>query len=432
MAFKKDFIWCVGGAAAQQDGGACEGGKGLTIWDKPFIDGHIKNGDDCSVACDHFHRWKEDFKILKEIGVNTYRFSVCPARIFPQDEFTVNGQGVRFYRDLVAELKRLHIEPIVTLYHWDLPMWLNDIGGWKNPKAIEWFERYTETMVKALSDTVQYWLTFNEPSIFVGLGYSAGVHAPFYQLPVRDIQTISRNIMLAHGRSVKAIRKYAQRTPKISFANATGVVMPVAGKSEDCAYEASFDATKNGVFNAAWWAHPMVLGKRVKGCDWLSDDDLQEICQPLDFMGFNAYSLECTEDFNCDYPGIPRTMMGWHITPDCLYYVSKYLYRRYGLPIMVTENGMANVDMIFEDGRVHDPQRSEYLRTHIRGLKKANDEGVPVIGYSCWSFMDNFEWAEGYEKRFGLVYVDYRTQERVVKDSAYTYREIIETNGNNL
>ena len=432
MAFKKDFIWCVGGAAAQQDGGYLDGGKGLTIWDKPFTDGHIKNGDDCSEACDHFHRVQEDFALLKEIGVNTYRFSVCPARIFPKDENTVNEQGVQFYRDLVARLCRLHIEPIVTLYHWDLPMWLHDMGGWKNPKAIEWFERYTETMVKALSDTVQYWLTFNEPSIFVGFGYGTGVHAPFCRLPARDIQTISRNIMLAHGRAVQTIRRHAKRTPKISFANATNVVMPGSCNSEDEAYTASFDITTNGVFNAAWWADPMVLGKRPIGCDWLTDEDLKEIYQPLDFMGFNTYNAESTERFHCDYTGIPRTTTGWRITPDCLYYVSKFLYRRYGLPVMVTENGMANVDIVFEDGKVHDPQRSEYLRTHIRGLKKANNEGVPVIGYSCWSFMDNFEWAEGYEKRFGLVYVDYRTQERILKDSAYTYREIIETNGDNL
>ena len=176
----------------------------------------------------------------------------------------------------------------------------------------------------------------------------------------------------------------------------------------------------------------MLSGKAPNGCEWLSEEDLKEIYEPLDFCAYNIYRADVAEGFDYRYTGNPFTTMEWTITPECMYYSAKFMYRRYGLPIMITENGMANTDFVYEDGKVHDPQRSEYLRTHIKNLKRAADEGIPVIGYSCWSFMDNFEWAEGYGKRFGLVYVDYRTQKRIIKDSAYTFRDIIKTNGDNL
>ena len=425
MAFCKDFMWGVGGAAAQQDGGAFEGGKGPTIWDKVFTDGHVKHNDDSSVACDHYHRYAEDFKLLKEIGVNTYRFSICPARIYPHDAASVNAEGVRFYKDLVAELRKLDIEPMVTLFHWDLPLWLHDIGGWQNPLSVEWFEKYTRTVVEALSDQVTYWITVNEPSNVVGFG-------AWGSRPQRDEHTIIRNIMLAHGCSVQTMRKFAKLPPKVGFANATYIVLPVNGKTEAQAYADSMTPACAAVGDTSLWADPMVLGCRPAGCDWLSDEDLRKIAQPLDFFGINTYHAWSSKEFDCEYAGIPRTTMGWPITPDCLYYAPKFVYKRYGLPIVITENGMANVDMVFEDGKVHDPQRSEYIRMHIRSLKRANDEGVPVLGYLCWSFMDNFEWFEGYAKRFGLVYVDYRTQKRTIKDSAYVYREIIESNGETL
>lgn len=431
MAFSKDFVWCVGGAAAQQDGGYLDGGKGLHIWDA-LSDGHIKNSDDCHVACDHYHRWQDDLKLLKEIGVNSYRFSISPARIYPSDEFTVNDQGVKFYIDLVNELEKLGIEPICTLYHWDLPLWLCNKGGWKTSLAVEWFERYTKTIVDAISDKVKYWITFNEPQIFVGHGYKTGEHAPFEKLPENDIINISRNVMKAHGKAVRAIRKYSKKNPQIGFASTCDILLPNENNNEDKAYETTFDISRNGVYNPAWWCDPMLAGKAPKGCDWLSESDLKEIYEPLDYCAYNIYRADIAKGYDYTYTGMPHTAIGWTVTKDCLYVSAKYMYKRYGLPIFITENGMANIDFVYEDGKVHDPQRSEYLKTHIRGLKKASDVGVPVIGYSCWSFMDNFEWAEGYDKRFGLVYVDYRTQERIVKDSAYTYRDIIKTNGENL
>lgn len=431
MSFQKDFLWCVGGAAAQQDGGYLDGGKGLNIWDA-LSEGRVKNGDTCHIACDHFHKWKEDLQLLKVLGVNSYRFSVSLARIYPKDEFTVNEEGVKFYIDLVAELRRLGIEPICTLYHWDMPLWLHERGGWKSSLAVEWFERFTKTIVNAISDKVQYWLTFNEPQIFVGHGYQIGKHAPFEKLSQKELQNISRNVMLAHGRAVRVIRKYAKLSPKIGFASTCDVLLPLDSDDEEKAYLASFDSTRNGVYNPAWWCDPMLAGKAPNGCDWLSEEDLKEIYESLDFTAYNIYNARHIEESKYSYAGMPLTDMGWSITPECMYYSAKFMHRRYGLPITITENGMANIDFVYEDGKVHDPQRSEYLRTHIKNLKRANDEGVPVIGYSCWSFMDNFEWSEGYSKRFGLVYVDYRTQKRIVKDSAYTFRDIIKANGENL
>lgn len=428
MAFDKNFLWCVGGAAAQQDGGYLDGGKGLNIWDA-LGEGHIKNNENCHVACDHYHRWKDDVKLLKEMGVNSYRFSVSLARIYPTDEFTVNEEGVKFYIDLVNELKTLGIEPICTLYHWDLPLWLHRIGGWKNAKSVDWFERFTETMVNALSDKVKYWITFNEPQCFVRLGYYLGMLAPWEKNCESEIENISRNVMLAHGRAVKVIRDKAKITPMVGFApTAGGLVTPSPVRTEQQAYDHTFAPRGSG--SAMWWSDPIVLGKKWDGCDWLSDDDLKIICQPLDFYAFNIYVSANPEETEC--AGAPLTTMGWNITPPCLYWSAKFFHKRYGLPILITENGMANMDFVYDDGKVHDPQRIEYLRAHIRWLKKANDEGVPVIGYSCWCFMDNFEWAEGYEKRFGLVYVDYNTQERILKDSAYAYRDIIQSNGENL
>lgn len=430
MAFKKDFIWSVCGAAAQQDGGYLEGGKGLNIWDA-LTDGHVKDNENCHIACDHYHTWKEDLQLLKELGVNSYRFSISLARIYPKDEYTVNEEGVKFYKDLVSELRKLNIEPLCTLYHWDMPLWLHHKGGFKSEIAVEWFERYTKTMVEALSDKVKYWLTFNEPQIFIGHGYKIGEHAPFERVSEKEIQNMSRNVMFAHGRAVKVIRKYAKVKPQIGFASTCDILLPVDG-DEEKAYNASFDIARNGVYNPAWWCDPMLSGKAPKGCDWLTEEDLKQIYQPLDFCAYNIYRADIAEGFDYRYKGMPLTAIGWTVTPDCMYYSAKYMYKRYGLPIMITENGTANMDFVYTDGKVHDPQRSEYLRTHLRQLKRANDEGVPVIGYACWSFTDNFEWAEGYLMRFGLVYVDYKTQKRTLKDSAYKYREIIKSNGENL
>ncbi|MBO4572527.1 MAG: family 1 glycosylhydrolase [Clostridia bacterium] len=438
MSFKKDFLWGAATAAHQVEGAYLEDGKTLNVWDALVNDKRVKNGENGKVACDHYHRFREDVALMKEIGLNSYRFSVSWARIIPNADGKINEKGVRFYKDLVTELVNAGIEPLCTLYHWDMPMWAYERGGWKNPEVVKYFSDYTEAVVDALSDKVKYWFTFNEPQCFVGCGHVDGFHAPFEKVTAYETEIITRNVMLSHGSAVKIIRKYAKQTPYIGFAPTASLNMPTKDGSvtEEDAYEFTFDAKRFSVSSAAWWADPIVLGKRPDNMGFLSDDDLKEICQPLDFYAFNIYTLFYPEwekyDGAMNYAGAPKTSNGWLIVPDCIYWAAKFFYKRYGLPILCSENGIANADFVMSDGKVHDPQRAEYLKAYLSALLKASDEGVPVIGYQYWSLIDNFEWSAGYDPRFGLVYVDYKTQKRTIKDSAYYYKKIIESNGDIL
>ncbi len=436
MAFSENFLWGAASAATQVEGAYNEDGKGLTIWDA-LIDGHIKYGDDAKIACDHYHRYQEDVRLMKKIGLKSYRFSISWARIFPDNSGKVNEKGLRFYVDLVNELIAAGIEPICTLYHWDLPMWLHEQGGWQNENNVSHFVQYAETVVKRLSDKICYWVTFNEPQCFVGAGYGSGGHAPFMQLSAADMAIVTRNVMLAHGCAVQKMRQVAKQPLKIGFAPTCAIITPKQNTPEDieAAKKETFDNVQP--YSVAWWSDPIVLGKRPKGMEFLSDDDLKIICQPLDFYGYNIYTTadyEAPENTTCKraYQGIARTAMGWVIAPECLYWSARYMSERYKLPLMITENGMANTDFVMLDKQVHDPQRIDFLQRYLRCLKKAVEEGVDVIGYQYWSLLDNFEWTEGYEKRFGLIYVDYRTGERTIKDSAYFYAEVVKTNGKNL
>ena len=434
MAFSKDFLWGAASSAYQIEGGYNEDGKGLHIWDV-LSAGKIRRGEDGNVACDHYHRFKEDVKLMREIGLKSYRFSVSWARIFPDETGRVNEKGLRFYSNLLDELLKAGIEPILTLYHWDLPMWLHEKGGWKWEGISDAFEVYAKTIAEAFSDRVSYWLTLNEPQCFVGLGYLKGIHAPFEKYG--DLKMIAKNVMLSHGKAVKAIRERAKRSVKIGYSPTSSCCIPTEKFTEaECRKKIFSDMTVTG---DAFWSDPIVLGivpEALKGV--LSGADLKIIRQPLDFYGYNVYqALNYSEDENGGHqkppaPGMPQTSIGWWISPDVLYWTSKFLYERYKLPIMVVENGMANCDFVMEDGKVHDPQRVDYVRRYLKALKKATDDGVEVIGYQYWSLLDNIEWAEGYDKRFGLVYVDYATQERILKDSAYEYKKIIAQNGENL
>jgi len=338
----------------------------------------------------------------------------------------------------VDELVQAGIEPMVTLFHWNLPMWVYEKGGWYNDQTAVALANMTKAVVEALSDKVRIWVTLNEPASFIGLGYINGVHAPFEQLS--DPQTIpqktaelTRNVLLAHGHMVQAIRKYAKQPPVIGMAFNGTIIEPLDSTPQ--AIEAAKAATFHSypVSSLNWWSDPMLLGKVPAGLSAaLSKDDLSIIHQPLDFYGLNCYSSSNYDEWSGDlekpYPGMPRTMMGWPITPNALYWGAKFLYERYGLPVLITENGMANPDFVMSDGKVHDPQRIEFMRSYLTGLQRASEEGIPVMGYTAWSIMDNFEWAEGYTPRFGLIYVDYRTQERILKDSALWYAQVIQDN----
>lgn len=449
MGFKRDFLWGASSAAYQIEGAWNEDGKGASIWDvlseKPGIMAHGESGE---IASDHYHRWKEDVALMKKIGLKSYRFSVSWSRVMPQGVGTVNPAGIKFYSDLVDELIKVGIKPVVTLYHWDLPYALHEKGGWKNPMITEWFAEYVTAVVEALSDRVEYWITINEPQMFIGLGYLIGAHAPFEKHDPTELISISHNVLKAHGTAVRVIRKYAKLTPKIGMAPTGDVYLPEDHSIESVktAKKKSFDFDPYAfTMGNAWWADPVFLGDYPKKAyeiypeemKIVTDEDRKLISEPLDFYGFNAYNG--TVSFRSDdsyseygYQGSPKTSCGWDVTPEVLYWSPKFLYERYKTPLFVTENGMAGMDWVSLDGKVHDMQRIDYLHRYLLELRKAVDEGIPVIGYSCWSLLDNMEWNRGYDMRFGLVYVDYRTMKRTMKDSAYFYQKVIASNGEDL
>lgn len=436
MGFSKDFLWGAATAAYQVEGACSDDGKGPGIWDV-LSEGHIVHGDNGNVSADHYHRYKEDIVLMKEIGLKSYRFSISWPRVIPK-EGTVNEKGLAFYSDLVDELLAAGIEPMVTLFHWNLPMWIHEKGGWIWDGISDVFADYTKIVVDALSNRVQYWMTINEPQCFVGAGYLGGMHAPFLQA-IDKVPELTRNAFRAHGKAVSAIRANAKKAPLIGFAPTGSYFTPDDESHEaiEAARRQTYEETMP--FGCAWWMDPVLLGAIPLGLkDILTEEDMKIIYQPLDFCGFNLYNSNNYNDPRDGgknpkiYSGMPRTAMGWPITPEALYWIPRFHYERYHLPILITENGMANIDFVMSDGKVHDPQRIDYMRRYIKEVKRAIDDGTPIIGYQYWSLMDNLEWVDGYDKRFGLIYVDYQTLERTLKDSARFYAEIIRTNGENL
>lgn len=436
MGFSKDFMWGAATASYQVEGAYDVDGKGLSIWDA-LSDGKVACGDNGKVACDHYHRFREDVLLMKEMGLKSYRFSVSWPRIYPDNSGRVNALGIKFYSDLVDELISAGIKPVCTLYHWDMPMWVHELGGWENDGIIPLFERYAETVVEALSDRVEYWLTFNEPASFIDGGYLSGVHAPFLTRGWTEIEKIMKNVLLAHGVATKKMRECAKKKIKIGTAPNAYTSMPRDESEEEIEHARAESFKVTNTYDVGWWGDAIVLGRRTAFTETLSDEELEIIAQPLDFFAFNFYNSNGFGDLSPvvndrTYPGFPRTAMDWVITPDGIYWAARFLYERYGLPLMITENGMANTDFVMLDGEVHDPQRIDYIHRHLLSLKRALDEGIPVIGYQYWSLMDNFEWALGYSRRFGLIYVDYPTGKRIPKDSARYYAEVIKNNGENL
>lgn len=429
--FFKDFLWGAATAATQVEGAWDEDGKCPSIWDVAPKK-KINNGDNCHIACDHYHRYKEDVALMKEIGLKSYRFSINWCRIMPQ-KGRVNEKGIEFYKNLVKELKNAGIEPLVTLFHWDTPQWVQEEGGWKSDSTIKYFIEYVKVMVDALSDQVTYWMTLNEPQCYIMNGYMVGKHAPFKK-NFLSLNKTSRIAMLCHGKAVKMIRERAKLTPKVGIAMATSCIIPKDNSPEEVekAYHESYDS-QMGLMSNTWFCDPILAGKPVKafGIYKTSKKDLKEIYQPLDFVGINTYSPMGGGNYGMgdskQIPGCSKNSMGWIVDDRCLEYTLKNVYKRYGLPIMITENGYADNDSVCLDGKVHDPQRTDFIKRYLGGVARAMESGVPVIGYQYWSLMDNFEWAEGYGPRFGLVYVDYVSQQRIIKDSAYEYKKIIHT-----
>ena len=448
MQFSNDFLWGAASASYQIEGAYLEDGKGENIWDAYCQEsGHVAHGEIGNVACDHYHLFREDVKMMQKMGIKNYRFSISWTRILPDGTGAVNQKGIQFYSDLVDALLEAGITPMVTLFHWDYPYALHQKGGWLNPDSSDWFVDYAKVVVDALSDRVTYWMTINEPQVFIGCGYAIGKFAPFQKLPARDLAQMSHNVLLAHGKTVKMIRECAKKTPKIGFAFSTPCTTPTDNSplAIEIARQKSFAFTRERfTFETAWWADPIFLGDypqdaySILKSDMpnIKEGDMELISQPVDFYGVNIYYSQAEENPNAyvenDYMGCPRTQMGWPVTPEALYWGPKFLFERYGKPILISENGMASHDWVQLDGKVHDPGRIDYMKRYLRELHRAMQDGTEVMGYMYWSIMDNFEWADGYDKRFGLVYVDYRTQERTIKDSGYFYQTVIETNGETI
>ena len=447
--FRKDFVWGTATASYQVEGAAFEGGKGLSIWDVYTGLGLCFEGDSGDVACDQYHRYKEDVQLMKRLGYKAHRFSIGWPRVFPEGTGKVNAEGLRYYQNFADELVANGIEPYVTLYHWDLPFALQLRGGWLNPDSPQWFADYAAEMARALPK-VKHFITFNEPQCIVAFGYGSGTHAPGYKLSNEEQLIAVHNILLAHGRAVEAIRAVSKA--EVGFAPTGCAHFPYTDSAEDLeAARQAFFALEDChdeqlFFNMSAFCDPVFLGKYPDGLlerygkyVKIKSGDMEIISAKLDFMGQNIYNgrpIRANGKGGWEKApfgtGWSKTAAGWPVTPKSMYYAPKFIYERYGVPLYITENGMSAHDMGSEDGCVHDPNRIDFLKMYLRELRRAASDGVDLRGYFEWSFLDNFEWKQGYNERFGIVYVDYATQKRIPKDSAYWYQKVIAANGENL
>ena len=448
MSFREDFIWGAATASFQIEGAGDE--RADSIWDVMCRQpGRVMNGHDGRVACDHVHRFREDVAIMRELGIRNYRFSVSWPRVMPQGTGEVDQKGLAFYSELVDCLLENGIRPFVTLYHWDLPQALQLRGGWANPDMPKWFAAYTKVVAECFGDRVKDYITLNEPQCFVGLGYYTGVHAPgIKNSPRETMLTIVHNTLCAHGEAVRVLRETVPGV-RVGVAPCADPKIPASDDPRDieAARTAYFACAQDHYFSVTLYSDPMMLGTYPE--ELLARDghllprgferDLAVIHQPLDFYAQNIYKGQvCRAGANGGVEllpepvGVPRTAIGWEIHPEALYWGPRFLYERYRTPIIITENGMSCHDVVSLDGQVHDPNRIDYMHRYLRELRRAAEDGVDVRGYFAWSLMDNFEWAHGYNERFGLVHVDYTTQKRTIKDSARWYAGVIAENGRAL
>ena len=449
MGFAKDFVWGAATSSYQIEGTGRDFGKGQNIWDVFTKEpGRVYKGHTGDIACDHYHRFREDVAYMKELGLKGYRFSIDWSRVLPEGTGKVNEKGIDFYNALIDELLEQGIEPYITLYHWELPYEIYKRGGWMNPEIVEWFGQYARLVAERFSDRVKYFFTLNEPQCFVGLGFLQGCHAPGVKAPLRDTFEMAHNALKAHGRAVQMLRAYGKQNVQIGYAPTSGMCYPEKETPKDieAARKALFalpDDLSNWTWNVSWWSDPVILGKYPeegmkkyeKYLPVITDEDMKLISQPIDFYGQNIYNGRCIRMGTDGRPeevrrpaGFPKTATNWPVTPEALYWGPKFLYERYRKPIYITENGMACHDTVSQDGKVHDPNRIDFLARYLKNLKRAAEE-IDIRGYFQWSLMDNFEWDKGYAERFGIIYVDFETQERIWKDSAYWYRDLIRRNG---
>ena len=436
--FPTDFVWGVATAAYQVEGAVNEGGRGPSIWDTfAHTPGLSRNGDTGDIACDHYYRWESDLDLLSDLGIGSYRLSLSWSRLQPNGQGSLNQEGVAFYRSLLLGLKARGIQALVTLYHWDLPQPLEDAGGWPNRETAYRFAEYTALLLAELGDLAGEWITINEPWCVSFLGYGTGAHAPGRK-NMRDAVAAAHHLNLAHGLALVEFRKAALGL-RVGISNIVTDIVPASNSKEDAGAVARLDAYNNRIF-----LDPVLLGDyspivrsvfaEFGFAELILDGDLELISGPIDFVGINHYQRVITwaEDgagfLNLrERPAEPAvTSFGWSVIPESLHDVLVRVARDFtSLPIYVTESGASFDDYVDPNGEVIDSERVSYFSNYLAAAGTAIQDGVNLKGYFAWSFLDNFEWAEGYSKRFGLVYVDYRTQERIPKRSAYWYRQLI-------
>lgn len=453
FSFPPGFRWGTATAAYQIEGAHEADGKGLSIWDTfTSVPGRIENDDHGRLACDHYHCYEQDFDLLKELGVDSYRLSLAWTRLLPEGRGKVNEAGLAFYDRLIDALLARGITPFVTLFHWDFPAALNDQGGWLNRDSADWFADYCTVAVRRLGDRVGHWMTLNEPQCSVGFGYADGVFAPGYKLAWAEVLKAAHHQLLAHGKGVQAIRAASPAPCQVGIAPVgQNCYLPRTETPEniEAARTATFAVNRRDQWNLAWWLDPVFLGRypedglRFYGAEVPSfpSSDLSTIQQPLDFMALNVYKGEWVVAGPGGEPlpaprevGAPEAVLPWlRVTPPALYWSPRFCMERYGkMPFYITENGFCGTDWVQRDGRVQDPARIDYLARYLGEYRRLVAEGFPLQGYFLWSFLDNFEWTYGYRGRFGLVHVDYATQKRTPKSSFFWYQNVIRSNGAEL
>jgi beta-glucosidase len=437
-SFPERFVWGAATAAYQIEGAAQEDGRGESIWDRfSHTPGNTLNGETGDVAIDHYHRWRSDIKIMSELGLGAYRLSTAWPRILPEGRGQVNQKGLDFYDRLVDGLLERDIAPWITLYHWDLPQVLEDEGGWRNRSTIEAFAEYTDAITRRLGDRVKNWITINEPWVVSFLGHFMGIHAP----GMRDLKaslTVAHSLLLAHGRAVDVIRANVPDSR-------VGITLNLATVYPNSDREADENAARvlDGQLNR-WFLDPVFRGTYPEDIvsqigdahPDIESGDFAIITRPTDFLGINFYSpMYAAHDASSDL-GLniaeregEHTAMGWLVEPESLGELLVRVHDEYKpAEIYITENGAAYDDQTPRDGRVNDERRTTYIHDHLLSALRTLDQDVPFKGYFVWSLFDNYEWAEGYSKRFGITYVDYVTQERTIKDSGRWYAEVTRTN----
>ncbi|HVT26435.1 MAG TPA: GH1 family beta-glucosidase [Lacipirellulaceae bacterium] len=439
-SFPADFLWGAATSAYQIEGSPLADGAGASIWHRfAHTPGNIfadQNGD---LACDHYRRFVDDVRLMRELAIRAYRFSISWSRLFPNGTGNINRAGLDFYSRLVDTLLEHHIQPMATLYHWDLPQALEDRGGWAHANSADWFAEYAALAFRSLDDRVKLWATLNEPWVVVDHGYIEGRHAPG-RSDWAEAALVSKNLLRAHAAAVRTYRNIGKHS--IGLVVNLIPVHPATESLADRQAANRVDAYVNRQF-----LDPVLQGvvpselAEIFGAAWpaWTSDELRAVAEPIDFVGVNYYLRWVV----CDdpptgpararlvvEPNAPQTATGWEIYPHGLLEILQWLNNRYGsLPLYITENGAAFDDVLLPNGRVDDFARVKYLNQHLEVAKRAIDAGVDLRGYFLWSLLDNFEWQSGYSKRFGIVYVDFKTQQRFPKASARFYSNVIRTNG---